>query len=274
MWKKFVYVVPVIFLFTVNIQAAELILSAPPRESKQDGEKLYTPLAEYLTQRLGQPVKYNHPNSWFEYQNDMRNNVYDIVFDGPHFASWRIEHLNHTALVKLPGSLKFHLVALTDDETVRTTDELIGRYICGISPPNLSTLTVLAHYSNPVRQPIIKGINGGMGKVYKSLIAKKCSAGVLRSAFYKKKLKDKDREKVKIIFTSDPLPNQVITASERISRADVEKLRAGFINSKEGGAALTPIRKRFAGKAKAFIPTDNQEYKDHNQLLEGVIFGW
>jgi ABC-type phosphate/phosphonate transport system substrate-binding protein len=274
MWKSLIYMAPLTVLFSINIYATELILSAPPRESKEAGEKLYTPLAEFLSRQLGQPVKYHHPDSWFTYQNKMRDDTYDIVFDGPHFASWRIAHLKHEVLVKLPGSLQFHLVARVDDETTKSAKELIGRYICGISPPNLSTLSVLTHYSNPVRQPIIKGINGGMGKVYKSLEAKKCSGAVLRTAFYQKKLSIDDRNKIKIILTSEPLPNQVITASKRISRANVEKLQLAFLHSKEGAGALDPILRRFAGKAKSFISAQNNEFDGNNQLLEGVIFGW
>lgn len=261
-------------LFNINIYATELILSAPPRESKEAGETLYTPLAEFLSRQLGQPVKYRYPDSWFTYQNNMRDNMYDIVFDGPHFASWRIEHLNHEVLVKLPGKLQFYLVARVDDDTTRTPNELIGRYICGISPPNLSTLSVLNHFHNPVRQPVIKGINGGMKKVYKSFEAKKCSAAVLRTTFYQKKLSQEDRDKIKIIFTSEPLPNQMITASKRISPADVEKLQFAFLKSEEGMEALEPILKRFGGKARSFVPAENNEVDGKNQLLEGVIFGW
>jgi len=273
MWKKLICMVPIV-LFNIEIHAKELILSAPPRESKEAGEKLYQPLADFLTEQLGKPVKYVYPDSWFTYQNKMRNDEYDIVFDGPHFASWRMTHLKHEALVKLPGSLQFHLVAHSGDSTINTTKDLIGRYICGISPPNLSTLSILAHYNNPVRQPIIKGIKGGMGKVYKSLNANKCPSAVLRTAFYKKKLTTEQRNTIKIIYTSKPLPNQVITASKRVSRANMEKVQLAFLKSQQGADALEPIRKRFAGKAKSFIMADNKEFAGNNQLLEGVIFGW
>ncbi|MDH5777459.1 MAG: phosphate/phosphite/phosphonate ABC transporter substrate-binding protein, partial [Gammaproteobacteria bacterium] len=70
-------------------------MTAPPRESKEAGNKLYTPLANHLSKLLNAKVVYQHPGNWLNYQRDMREDKYDIVFDGPHFISWRLEHLKH-----------------------------------------------------------------------------------------------------------------------------------------------------------------------------------
>ena len=99
----------------------------------------------------------------------MRNDKYDIIFDGPHFVSWRMAHLGHEVLVMLSGNLQFVLLTDAKNNKYKSPDDLIGKYICGISPPNLSTVSVLDHFRNPVRQPVIRGIKGGMGKVFKSL---------------------------------------------------------------------------------------------------------
>ncbi|UCE89599.1 MAG: PhnD/SsuA/transferrin family substrate-binding protein, partial [Pseudomonadota bacterium] len=153
----------VLSLLSLSLAAQELIMTAPPRESVDAGNKLYGPMAQYLGGLLGTKVVYKHPQNWLNYQRDMRNGVYDIVFDGPHFASWRMAHLGHKAVVKLPGTLEFYLLRRAEDTQYPGPDQLIGQKICGISPPNLSTLSVLAYYDNPVRQPVILGIKGGMG---------------------------------------------------------------------------------------------------------------
>jgi ABC-type phosphate/phosphonate transport system substrate-binding protein len=255
-------------------QAEGLIMTSPPREKPAAGKKLYGPLAEHLTQLLGVKVTYKHPGNWLSYQREMRNDAYDIVFDGPHFISWRQEHLKHTPLVKLTGSLVFYLAARVDDNSVNTLDDLIGQKICGISPPNLSTLTILDKYRNPVRQPVIKGVKGGMAGVFKAFKGGKCKAYVFRDTFYKKKLKDEDRAAMKILFKSIPIPNQGISVSRRLSPAAQAKIRESLTIGKGVQAAL-PIVKRFGGKkAKSFVPTDRSEYVGYNILLEGVIFGW
>lgn len=256
-----------------QVFSAEIILTAPPRESAEAGEKLYGPIAAHLTKTIGNKVTYKHPGNWMTYQRDMRNDKYDIVFDGPHFVSWRMAHLGHEVLVKLPGTLQFALVTDTKNTKYNKPDDLIGKNICGISPPNLSTLSVLDIFRNPVRQPVIKGIKGGMGKVYASFKSGKCDAAVLRTSFHKKKLDDKQRSEMKQLYMSKNLPNQAISVSPRISPQSKRKI-ADALTIGDGVASTAGIVKRFGGKAKSFIHAKNDEYFDHNLLLEGVIFGW
>ncbi|WP_455203153.1 PhnD/SsuA/transferrin family substrate-binding protein, partial [Kaarinaea lacus] len=151
-----------------SFASAELILSAPPRENPSVGEKLYGPLASHLTELLGEKVVYQHPHNWLEYQRDIRRGVYDIVFDGPHFVSWRLEHLKHDVLVKLPGTLEFVVVIHDDNDEIKSMKDLIGKKVCAIPPPNLATLTLIEQFNNPVRQPIIWGVNGGFMSVFQS----------------------------------------------------------------------------------------------------------
>lgn len=262
-------------LFATAMQAQALILTAPPRESAADAAKLYQPLADYLSKLLGVEVKYEFPGNWLSYQNNMRDDKYDIVFDGPHFISWRIANAGHEALVRLPGDLQFVLVTDKDNDKINKPDDLIGKPICGISPPNLSTLSVLDYYRNPVRQPMIKGIKGGMGKVLKSFMQDKiCDAAVLRTTYFKKKLTDEDRAKLKVVVTSKAMPNQGISVSKRLSAELKEKIKKSLTVG-DGVAVTQAIVKRFGGKqAKSFIPTSSTEFNGFNNLLEGVIFGW
>ena len=273
--KKNIFLLVVALLFPVNIVfAADLILTAPPRETAVAGNKLYRPVAKYLTQLLKRKVTYQHPGNWFSYQSNMRKDKYDIIFDGPHFISWRIAHVNNEVLVKLPGTLEFMVVTDVDNDELTEGKDLIHKRFCGISPPNLSSLSFLASFKNPVLQPRVKGIKGGMGKVFKAFEQKKCLAAVLRNTFYKKKLTQKQRDKVKIIFTSKALPNQAISVSSRLSREEKNKMSNGLVEG-AGAKSLNGIVKRFGGKkAKSFIRTENTEYKGYNLYLEGVIFGW
>ena len=254
-------------------QAEGLILTSPPREKKEVGEKLYGPLANHLSQLLGVKVTYKSPGNWLTYQREMRNDAYDIVFDGPHFIAWRQEHLKHEALVKIPGTLKFTLVSRASDKSINTMDDLIGKPICGIPPPNLTTLTVLDKFRNPVRQPMIKGVKGAMKGVNKAFKSGKCVAAVFRSDFFYKGMPKEERAGLKVLFESKPIPNQAISVSRRLSPAAKAKIRESLTIGK-GVQATAGIMKRFGGKAKSFVPTSKEEYEGYNNLLEGVIFGW
>lgn len=271
-FSRWFFIVSIVLL-AQSVVAKDLIMTAPPREKPEAGKKLYGPVAAHLSKLLGKKVVYEHPKNWLNYQRDMRKDRYDIVFDGPHFISWRMAHLGHEVIVKLPGTLVFYLTLSKKDNEIQAINDLVAKKICGISPPNLSTLSIIAAYPNPVRQPVIKGIKGGMGAVHKSYKAGKCRAAVFRRAFFKKKLKKEARESYKIIYTSKAVPNQAFSVSKRLSAREKSLIIQSFTLG-DGVKATSGILRRFGGKAKHFIKANTEEFKGHNLLLEGVIFGW
>jgi len=255
------------------IVSAELILTAPPRESVEAGARLYSPIATYLSTVLGEKVIYKHPRNWLRYQSDMRADKYDIIFDGPHFISWRIKHLGARAMVKLPGKLQFYVVSMKDDNETTKIEDVIGKRVCGIAPPNLATLSMMARLNNPARQPVLRPVRGGFKKVNKEFKQGKCVAAIFRTAFFKKKMPQSDRDMMRIIYTSPALPNQGFTVSKRVNAGKLQRIRTAML-SRDGAAAAANLLKRFGGKAKGFKTSINREFKDQYLFLEGVIFGW
>lgn len=254
--------------------SAKLILTAPPRESAEQGQKLYGPLATHLSKLLGEEVVYQHPRDWLRYQRDIRRDVFDIIFDGPHFASWRILHLSHTPLVKLPGRLDFYFIAPKSSENIREPNDLVLKKVCAIPPPNLTSLVLLNVLNSPIREPLIKSVKGGMKAVFRDLNENKCVAAVVRQDFFNKRLSAEQRASFKVIYTSEKIPNQVITASNRVNKIDQDKI-INYLTQTEVKTAAEGILRRFSGKkVKAFIPANKSDYKGQNEFLEGVILGW
>jgi len=255
------------------VYAQDLILTAPPREKPDAGQKQYGPLAAYLTKLFGRPVKYVSPGNWLQYQRDMRDDKYDIVFDGPHFISWRIAHLDNTAVVALPGHLEFYLVAKKDNKDINNINDLVAKKFCGIPPPNLATLSIIAAFSNPVQQPIAVAVRGGAKTVFEAFMKGQCEAAVFRSSFIDKRLPKEKRDLLKIVYATKPFPNQGITVSKRVTPRE-RQLMLQALTMGDGVKATEPILKRYAAKAKHMIPIKNSEFDGINNLLEGVIFGW
>ena len=85
-----------------NADSPELVFSAPPRETPTIGNKRYQPIASYLSKVLGRKVVYKHPGTWGAYRTEMLQGDYDIVFDGPHFNSYRAEKMKYNILAKIP----------------------------------------------------------------------------------------------------------------------------------------------------------------------------
>jgi len=250
-------------------------MTAPPRELNGAGSNTYGPLAEHLSILLGEKVTYKQPNNWLEYQRDLRHDVYDIVFDGPHFVSWRIAHLNHEVLVKLPGTLEFIIVVAKDNADIKGINNLVGKRICAIPPPNLATLTAIDQFQNPVRQPIIWGVSGGFNGVLAEFKRQVCPAAVFRTAFYRKKISAEDRAGMRVLFQSKALPNQAITVSPRVTAKHKKQIIRSLTLEESGKKAANAIVKRFGGKKiQSFTEASKDEYLQHSLLLEGVVFGW
>ncbi|MCW8955786.1 MAG: phosphate/phosphite/phosphonate ABC transporter substrate-binding protein [Gammaproteobacteria bacterium] len=263
-----------IILIANNTSAQNLVLSAAPRESVKQGHELYQPLANHLGKLLGVEVKYTNAKHWLRYQSDIKNQKYDFVFDGPHLASWRIKHLKHKPLVKLPGTLEFYILARADSNKINKPEDLVYKKVCAIPPPNLTSVTLLQRLNDPVREPVIESVKGGMGKIFNGLIEGKCEGAVIRSNYFKKKLTNEEHAKVKIIYTSPELPNQVITVSDRVSEEDRKKIILSLTTG-EGMKAMAPIVKRFGGKnVKGFVEVKPGEYDGYFAFLEGVVLGW
>jgi ABC-type phosphate/phosphonate transport system substrate-binding protein len=243
---------------------ADLVLSAAPRESAARSLETYQPIAEFLTKALGQPVVYRHPDNWIVYQSDMRKDVYDLALDGPHFIGWRMAALGHAPVVKFPGQLSFVVIARKDNDRVKTLKDLIGQSLCGFAPPNLATVVTLYEFDNPVRQPALVDVQG-FRVAYEGVVSGKCTGGILQTKLYEEY--DKEKQAVKIVFRSQPLPNQGISASKRISPELRAKITEALL-SPAGKAATQKLREEF--KNQDLVPAGVLEYDGLGVLLRDV----
>lgn len=251
---------------------ADLVFSAPPRESAEEARQTYEPMAKFLTEVIGEPVQFVPPRDWLNYTTDMRGGKYDIVFDGPHFAAWRMRHLNHVALVKLPGTLDFVVLTRFDDKRINKLRDLIALPVCGLPSPNLGTMTIMAQFNNPVTQPEFNEVKGGFDDVLTAFNDGKCRAAVVRDNTFKK-LADVERKKYKAIFKSPSFPNQTFTVGDRV-RAKAREQMIAALTVKSDLAPAERIFKEFSKNAKFFVPATASEFDDLESLLEGVVWGW
>ncbi len=255
-------------LFFTPLWAKDIIFSAPPNETVATGKATYGPIAEYLSQVTGERVVYKHPDNWLTYIDKMQDDAYDLVFDGPHFVSWRIAKLGHTPLVKLPGNLDFVIIARRDNGMITEIKDLAGRRVCGHAPPNLATLTLQSQFSNPSRQPLILATRG-WPNIYKGVLDKKCDGASIPTNIYDKKLSSGNtRGLTRVLFRSKPLPHQSFSASPRISPEIQQKITRALL-APEAKEKTAKLRGRFAG-GKAFLPATTEEYRGLAYLLRDI----
>ena len=264
--KKFIAAVAWCLAIAVSGTAAraDLVLSAPPRESAAAGEKLYGPLAEYLSQVSGEKVTYRYPDNWGIYQAVMTKGEYDLVFDGPHFVSWRIERSRHAPLAALTGKLGFVVIVRQDDTQTKKVSDLAGKRVCGHSPPNLATLTLYDRFSNPARQPRLVDTQG-FDAAYQGLLSGKCVGTVLPVEIHKKL--DGAAARTRILYSSETFPNQALTAGPRVPEAVRNRIKQALL-SEAGQATSRPVAAKFG--ANEFIGVSADDYKGHDNLLRNA----
>ena len=239
------------------------MLSAPPRETPEAGNATYGPLAEFLSKAIGEKVEYRYPDNWGVYQALMTKGEYDLIFDGPHFVSWRVQRLQHEPLAALSGKLGFVVVARQDDSHVQTLKDLTGKKVCGHSPPNLATLTLFDQFTNPARQPRLvetKGFDGA----YQGLLAGKCVGTVLPLEVHKKL---DSAARTKVLYTSPSFTNQALTAGPRVSAQLRQKIAKTLLEA-EGKTASRQIAAIFGGSE--FVAVTRDDYAGYDGLLKNT----
>jgi len=267
LWRS---LVALLLIYTSALHA-ELIFSAPPREDASKGQETYGPLVNYLSYIIGERVVYEHPGGWAEYANNMRNGHYDIVFDAPHFGAWRIKHISHEPVARLPGSLGFVVVAKKGERDIHKIKDLLSVKICALASPNLGTVTFYNLLGNPVYQPRIYEVNGSFAKVFAAFKDGKCNAAVLRDSFYYN-MDPREKESLVVVTASKPIPNQTITVSQRLH--DKKDIIARKLVSLEGKKAAANLLKRFGANQDNLWSVKRDEFENLDNLLTGVVFGW
>ncbi len=242
---------------------ADYVFTAPPRESVEQGNKIYKPIADFLTLSTNQKFVYKHPGNWHEYSRGMQNNEYDLAFDGPHFVSWRIQNINHDVMVKLPQLHIWRVIAKSDNKTINSLNDLIGQKICAPKEPNFGMLTMMSHFSDPANEPI-HVVTKGWKEAYNFVLQGKCVATVIPKTNHKKF--DPQLIKSKSIHTHLPYPNQAFTAGPGVNQQMKDKITNALL-SDEGQQALLLLRNRFTRGAN-LVGAENEEYEGISMVLK------
>ena len=243
---------------------ADLTFTSAPRDSAEKEEQIYQPVVDLLTKATGQRVRFLHGGNYLVYQSEMRKGTYDIVFDGPHFLSWRMAKLQHVPLVKFPGNLEFVVAVKKDQAKVNSLKDMGGRTMCAFPPPNLATLAVQFEFDNPTRQPMLLETET-FPQSYKNMVAGKCVGAILHKKLFENL--DKDAQVAKVIFTSKPYPNQAFSVGPKVTPEMRERIVKALL-SPEGAVATQKMRDVY--KAQSLVPATAEEFQGLGQLLRDV----
>lgn len=255
----------VLLTFSLSaVQAAEpLIFSTAPTHSTKKTLEIYQPIVDYLSEATGREIIINTASTFVDYNNNLQNNRYHIIFDGPHFVGWRMDKFGHTPVARLPGYIKI-VVVVKKDSKISSMDQLSGQRVCSFPSPNMLTMAFFEHYTNPIRQPVPVPARGFKG-LAQCLQRDDVVAAVLRDKMWAKM---KNKENFKILFAPDKsYPERTFTLSPGID-ADTRKKITYALLSSQGQEYLQGLLKTF--KRDRLVPARPEEYKDLGLLLTPI----
>lgn len=241
-----------------------LILTAPPLESEAEAERIYAPIAAYLSHAIGKPVEFVPAGNWGAYEGWMQKGKYDLVLDGPHFNGWRVRHLGHQVLVRVSGHFHFVMFVRKTDPATSVSD-LQGALFCAADPPNLATLMLLSKF-DPFRAPGIEPKIGPMA-IYNGVVEKQCRAGVLPESYLLKS--DPGMTYTRIVYSFPPLPHSALSASQRVSPEEKVRIVQAILSPAASVA--------FAGYHAKYMTGDHfevardRQFKSASRILDGYV---
>jgi len=253
---------------TAHAAEGDLIsFTTAPTQSLKKTQELYGPLVDYLAKTTGKNIKLVPARNFLEYTSKMRKGKYDIIFDGPHFVSWRMSKVNHVPIARLPGKLVFGAI-VKDGGTITEIKQLIGKKVCAVNSPNLATLMVSDSFPNPVQQPVIVSARS-FKDAFKCLKSGKGHAAFLPMGFWKKFKKKGKTDGLRVLYTTKkkPLPTRTFSISQRVDAVTRSNIQKALLNA-EGQAGAQPLLKRF--NRKKFVDAPSSEFKGLSRLLLSV----
>jgi len=263
-------IMAVLLLLSSVVQAAQeetIVFSTAPTHTRDETIRLYTPLMSYLSQVTGKKFVIDPAANFIEYSVRMRLDKYDMMFDGPHLAGWRMVNMDHTPIVRLPGTIKI-VVAADKKSSLSSMHDLEGGYarVCAFASPNMLTMAFLSYFPNPVRQPHLVRTQG-FKELVECLKSNHGEAAVLRDKLWGK-LSDEEKATMKLIAQPERgYPERTFTVSPKISEPLRKQITEALL-SEEGTKISQALLESF--KKKNFIPAKAEEYAGLDLLLRPV----
>lgn len=257
-------------LFWVNAQA--LVLTATPLETEAEAKELYQPVADLLSEKLGQEVIFEYSVDWLTFSKHIIASDYDLILSEPHIVAYvtsKTSVLSMDAIAKLPGTQKFHVIVSADSE-FSDIKQLESQSICMLPSPNFSGVMIMKEFKNPVTQPLVVEVRGDYDEVYAKFRKNRCTAAVIDDASFQR-ISTVD-ENIQSIYTTISSPNLGLAVSQRLPHAD-RKLVEEVLTDPEVIAAFEKLFLKYSNGKGPFEEADNNNFSKFN-ILPGVVWGW
>lgn len=238
-----------------------ITLVAAPRGSEVDETALYGPIASYLEEKVGRPVRYVYIADWLSYRKAIKDNNYDIFFNGPHFSGWLVTYREHRLVARLAESHTFVAITKSGNSHVTKIKDLAGRASCLHAPPNLGTEIFNSAFDNPARQPHTILITGWKA-AFEGVVSGRCAGAILPDTVLNKL---NGTNEVKVIHRFPSIANQAFTATNRLPSKLIADLREAM---RAPSANVVGAKLLAAYASKGFVEAKEADYTSAADFLK------
>ena len=193
--------------------------------------KRYAPFAEYLSQQMQRPVKIVTAPSFSLYIRRTMQRRYDLYITAPHFAALAEEKFKHKGLARWANYLK-GVIVVRAESNIKTVADLKGRVLA--APDKLAIISILAGLylekqgvipNKDIQIRHLPSHNAALLEV----LAKRADVAVVASMIYKK-MADTQRNRLRVLASTEQVPHGMFLASPSVSDADVKKMKAAILS--------------------------------------------
>jgi len=229
--------------------------------------KRLSPLTEYLSQAIGQPVSLKLSPDMPAAIDDTANGRVDLAYLTP--VAYLKAHAKGGARLVVKtvtnGKGSFRLmIVVKQDSPIRSVQELVGKSFAFGDKAALLQRAVVVGSGMPLEKFGEYKFIGHYDNIVRAVMNGDFDAGILKDTMaYKWNGKG-----IRILYSSPELPPYNITASKNVDDALLAKLREAFLSLDEKNPAHVPIIKAVDKKYDGFAPTSDAEYDIVRELIK------
>jgi len=229
----------------------------------------FSPLAQYLTEKLKVPVRIETAPDFAEFaKRTHQGNYYDILFTAPHFYPRAHDLANYQLVASVDSPGMWALIVAPKKSNIYSLQDLRGKRLATANPAALSTLLIKKHLRNAGIDPETDLILVATPSHDASLLSSYhgvTDASSLMQPPYTAASKQV-RQNMRIIARTESSPHIPLSVNPRLSQvctAEIAGLLLNMSTTEEGRKALS--NNRFSGFRKAHA----EEYERIRDLLQG-----
>ena len=245
--------------------AAPLVITGAPNGSWGAMSARYTPIAHYLSAALHRPVVFRSADDLVDFGQFIKHRRAAIIFGGPQILSWAEKRHGYVPVLAARGSFRFVLVARSQAvHSIRSLRD--GQSICGLPFPNLGTMVLFTHYTNPLLQPYIVLVPSPIAAVHGVSQGRCMAASVPINVL--NRLNKTLKHPLHIVAHLGRFPNQGFAVSGQLAPVLRQQITEVLIAGARAGALQSL---QAANGIVGWEPPGPTRYVGYGHLVSGVL---